>query len=221
MAHAVVLDQAAAPKMPESHAAAAGSWRPTHPREARTYLAAVTHTWWVAGGWALDLFLGNESRPHKDLDIGILRCNAANVMAELSHFEFFEARDGRLYRLEDDAPRTTVNCLWGRPRGTDQWVLELLLDDSKHGEWIFRRDRDIRYPLDLLVQYDAGNIPYVAPEIQLLYKASRTRDGDEADFERVAPHLNPRARAWLCRAVTRLNGAHPWLRSLAAPPVSS
>jgi hypothetical protein len=186
--------------------------RPT--REASAYLTAVTHRWWIAGGWALDLFVGAESRPHKDLDIGILRRDAAAVMAGMSSFEFFEAMAGKLYRLEGDAPSANVHCLWARPVGSDQWLLELLLDESEHGDWVFRRDSRIRYPLDLIVQYDSNQIPYVAPEIQLLYKASRTRPEDEADFQRTVPHLSPRARAWLRRAVAILDPDHRWLRPL-------
>jgi hypothetical protein len=139
--------------MREIHATTAGPWRATHPREVPAYLAGVKPRWWVAGGWALDLFLGKQSRAHKVLDIGILRRDAPDVVAELSGFEFFEAKDGRLFRLEG-MPRATVNSLWGRPFGSQQWVLELLLDEADQGEWIFRRDRNIRYPLDLLVQYD-------------------------------------------------------------------
>jgi hypothetical protein len=192
----------------------AGTWRQTHPREASTFLAAIAHRWWVAGGWALDLYLGTAGRPHKDLDIGILRRDAPDVIASMSSFEFFEALTGRLYRLESGVPRADVNCLWGRPLGTDQWVLELLLDESEHRDWIFRRDRTIRYPLELFVQYDPNQIPYLVPEIQLLYKASRTRPEDEADFERTAPHLSAHARAWLRRAIASLDPAHRWLRSL-------
>jgi hypothetical protein len=202
--------------MPKIYGAAAGPWRATHPREASAYLTAFTHRWWIAGGWALDLFLGTEGRPHKDLDIGILRRDAPDVMAGMSSFEFFEAMDGKLYRLESEAPRTNVHCLWGRPFGTEEWVLELLLDESERGDWVFRRDSRIRYPLDLLVQYDSNQIPYVAPEIQLLYKASRTRAEDETDFERTVPHLSPRAQAWLRRAVATLDPAHRWLRPLGA-----
>src|SRR5579871_6610947 len=49
--------------MPQIYAMAAGPWRATHPREARACLTAVTHRWWIAGGWALDLFLGAERPP--------------------------------------------------------------------------------------------------------------------------------------------------------------
>jgi hypothetical protein len=70
----------------------------------------------VAGGWARDLFVGSQSRPHKDLDIGILRRDVLKVLPALSSWEIFEAKDGLLRRLrEGDAPGTNVNSLWCRP----------------------------------------------------------------------------------------------------------
>jgi hypothetical protein len=60
---------------------ATGPWQPRHPREAPQLLASVKSRWWVAGGWALDLFVGSRSRPHKDLDIGILRRDAPTCIA--------------------------------------------------------------------------------------------------------------------------------------------
>src|SRR4051794_3932232 len=31
--------------------------------------------WWIAGGWAIDLWLGQQTREHVDLDIVTLRTN--------------------------------------------------------------------------------------------------------------------------------------------------
>jgi len=41
------------------------------PHEALVLLSTLRAPWWVAGGWALDLYLGEITRAHKDLDIGI------------------------------------------------------------------------------------------------------------------------------------------------------
>src|SRR5580693_6175690 len=64
-------------------------WEPTHPRAAPELLAGLTCPWWIAGGWALDLFSGRQSRPHRDLDVGILRRDAPRVIAALPDWEFF------------------------------------------------------------------------------------------------------------------------------------
>lgn len=192
---------------------AAGSWQPKHPRDAPRLLSSVTSQWWVAGGWALDLFVGGQSRPHKDLDIGILRRDARRVLDSMAGWEFFEAKQGRLYCLEQQEPRLGVHSLWSRPIGQSQWVLELMLDESEGDSWVFRRERKIRCALDLAISHNSERIPYLAPELQLLYKANRVRAADDADFQRVAPHLDDRARAWLHDALKEIDPDHPWLGS--------
>ena len=36
-------------------------------------------TWFIAGGWAIDLFLGKETREHKDLEIALFRKDQLNL----------------------------------------------------------------------------------------------------------------------------------------------
>jgi len=107
-----------------------------------------------------------------------------------------------------------VNSLWGRLLGQRQWMLELLLDDSEGDFWVFRRKREICRRLDLAISYTKERIPYLAPEIQLLYKANRLRPVDDADFHRVAPSLDGRACSWLRDALAGVDAAHPWLNAL-------
>jgi hypothetical protein len=202
--------------MAESMRTAAQGWEPTHPRDAPRLLAGLTCPWWIAGGWALDLFVGRESRPHKDLDVGIRRRELPQVIADLPEWEFFAAKDGALRRLGGREPEPRVNSLWGRPRGASRWVLELLLDDCDGDAWVFRRRREIRRPFAEAVRFDRTRIPYLAPEIQLLYKAQRPRPEDEGDFRHVAPRLDDRARAFLRDALARIEPDHPWLKALAA-----
>lgn len=142
---------------------AAGIWQPIHPREARSLLSHIPGSWWVAGGWALDLFIGRQGRPHKDLDIGILRRDLRPALACLSGWELFEAKGGELFGPVEVDAREDVNSLWGRQIGTDGWVLELVLDDSEGDQWLFRRDRCIRRGLDTVFRYDSERIPYLVP----------------------------------------------------------
>jgi hypothetical protein len=89
-----------------------GSWRTLTPQQAVVLLSAIRSPWWIAGGWALDLFLGEVTRAHKDLDVGIFRSDAATVVAALSGWVFFEANNGVLTPLAAGAmPRAEVNSL--------------------------------------------------------------------------------------------------------------
>jgi hypothetical protein len=52
-------------------------------------MAGFPQPWWVAGGWALDLFLGRKTRPHADLEISIL---AADQGALFEHLRGWDLR---------------------------------------------------------------------------------------------------------------------------------
>ena len=69
-------------------------------------------------------------------------------------------------------------------------------------------------PLEETVRRDRQGIPYLAPEVQLLYKSRRARPHDEADFARVAPTLDLAAREWLRDALAISEPGHRWLSAL-------
>jgi hypothetical protein len=174
--------------------------------------------WWFAGGWALDLYAGAQSRPHHDLDVGVLRRDVPAVIAALSNWEFFEAKSGVLTRLGEGAiPRNDVNCLWCRQKGTAAWTLEFLMDESLGDSWVFRRQPAIRRPLSTIIQRSPDGLPYLAAEIQLLYKSRDLRARDRIDFDHIAPRLSPDARAWLRDALERISPGHEWMKALGAP----
>jgi aminoglycoside-2''-adenylyltransferase len=50
-----------------------GRWQPWNLDKAATFFAALHVPWWIAGGWAIDLFLGRQTREHEDLDVLMLR----------------------------------------------------------------------------------------------------------------------------------------------------
>jgi hypothetical protein len=196
---------------------AAGVWQQVHPSEAAQWLSGLGNPWWIAGGWAIDLFLGRQSRSHKDLDIGILRRDALRVTSALAGYEFFEVKDGILTPLNPRTPpQADVNSLWARPASSAPWALQILLDDARGESWIFRREPRIELPLSIAIRRHSNHIPYLAPEVQLLYKARAVREQDQADFNIAAPRLAAGARAWLRASLEISDPKHPWLESLAA-----
>jgi len=92
-----------------------------------------------------------------------------------------------------------------------------MLDDAEDGEWVYRRDPTVRRRISLVGSVSGGGIPYVVPEIQLLYKAEQIRPKDEIDFAAVLPVLAPAQREWLARAIHTCHGdSHPWLSRLGS-----
>ena len=192
-----------------------GHWCPLQPRAVATLLANINAPWWVAGGWALDFFLGFETRSHDDLDVGVLRRDVTAVTANFPGWEFFEAKSQALYRLEPgESPRPEVNSLWCRPSSATGWSFELMLDEADGDTWVFRRLPTIRRSLAEAIRRSPDGIPFLAPEVQLLYKARLPREKYLEDFERVLPRLAHGERAWLRGALSSVDPEHAWLTRL-------
>ncbi len=195
---------------------APGAWQAVDPATGAGWFSTLEVPWWIAGGRALDLYLGRQCRAHADLDVGVLRRDIMTVLAALSSWEIFEAKDGALTRLGvGEVPRSAVHSLWCRPTGTTLWRFELMLDESIDDMWCYRRELSIRRPLSLVIHRNPSGIPYLAPEIQLLYKARWSRAQDQADFQLIAPRLDATARAWLVDGLARTETGHRWIAALS------
>ncbi len=173
--------------------------------------------WWVAGGTALDLFLGTVTRFHEDLDIEVLRIDQLKLQQLLGAWDLHVAQGGRLrpwaggeYLPAGDG------SIWCRRDPDAEWILQVLFGESGDGHWEFRRNRNVSLPLEALGRRTPGGIPYLTPAVQLLFKAQDTRPKDRADFEAVVPHLESPDRAWLISALAATGARHPWLARLEA-----
>jgi len=92
--------------------------------------------------------------------------------------------------------------------------LDIFREPHDGDTWIRRRDRSIRLPYEQIIVTSPEGIPYLAPQIVLLFKAKHRRPKDQADSTGVLPLLNPARRAWLAAALARVHPAHPWIREL-------
>ena len=190
-----------------------GSW--SRPEHAAAWLGSFPRPWWIAGGIALELFLGRSIRDHADLDVGVFRDTQAALHEALTGFELYAAHAGALRRLERwQAAGPEVHSLWCLRPGSRQWELEILLEHRDHEDWVFRRNPSIRLPIRRLTRTSARGIDFLGPEIQLLYKARGRRPRDETDFRAVVPALDGGARAWLRDALASTHPGHPWLERL-------
>lgn len=78
-----------------------------------------------------------------------------------------------------------------------------------------RRDLRISSPLNSVWSYSETGIPYLNPEIVLLYKAKNTREKDHQDFITVKDHLDNMKRQWLKSALELHEPEHKWIQQLA------
>lgn len=76
--------------------------------------------------------------------------------------------------------------------------------------WICRRDARIRRRYADLIRHDPNGLPFLAPEVALLFKAKATRDKDHGDFAGTLPLLDASQRQWLVDALALVHPDHPW-----------
>jgi hypothetical protein len=91
------------------------------------------------------------------------------------------------------------------------WRLDVVREPWEGDTWTCRRDAALRRPGSEVVAHTSDGIPYVRPEIALLFKAKHTRDKDQADFEASLPLLDRLQRAWLTDALELVHPGHPWI----------
>ena len=165
------------------------------------------------GGYAIELAAGRPVRGHDDIDVLILRRDQAGVLRALSLWELWAADPPGHLRpwVPGEILPAAVHDVWCRPRGRGTWHLQLMLDESEGDQWVSRHSPCIRLPIADLGCRSPDGIPYLAPEVQLLYKARAPRSKDEVDLEAALPLLSPRQRAWLAAALrTAYGGRSPW-----------
>jgi hypothetical protein len=181
------------------------SWLPT-------IAPGLPWPWAVAGGWAIDLFVGQVTRTHADLEITILRRDQLKARTALNgwHLEAIDNGEPTPWHADTDlAP--SIHEIHGR-RGAEK--LELLLSESEGEHWIYRRDRRIALSLSTAF-LETKPIPYLAPEVVLLFKSKDTRPKDHLDFHRSREMLTAGQRRWLRTALDMVQPAHPWIKALA------
>jgi len=207
-----------------------GRWLPWSVNEVAALFAGTAFSWWIAGGWAIDLFVGRQTRLHSDIDVVALRRDQLAVQAALSGWDLHVADPPgtlRPWQRGEELP-VAVNDIWCRPHADSPWVLQLMLAecDREGRRWVFRRDPRISRPVSQLGQRTSDGVPYLTPEVQLLYKAKGRRPKDEQDFESAWPLLTPAALRWLVSRLEMSEPGHPWVarvsttRSTGEPPAS-
>jgi hypothetical protein len=192
------------------------AWDAWTPAEIARRLAALAVPWCVVGGWAVDLFLGTQTREHEDLEIAVLREHFAHVRRALDGVVFHVVGDGEVRRLADAAdPAPDKHQNWVLDVAAMAWRVDVMLEPGDSSTWVFRRDESIRARRSFMVQRTADGIPFLGPHGVLLYKAKAARPKDEADLARCLPRLTDDRRAWLAAALARAHPGHSWLDRVA------
>jgi len=172
--------------------------------------------WALCGGWAIDAWIGRQTRTHLDVDVAISTGDQARLLERfadgwllLGHDPFDDDSD-----TPWDGHRLVVPAhVHARGHGLD---LDVQLNDVDGDAWVLRRAPRLTRAAAQCVRLSRWGLPTLAPELLLLFKADGDiRDHDEADFRALEPHLVPEERAWLRVAIAARDQAHPWVAALA------
>jgi hypothetical protein len=191
-----------------------GPWEPLTPPEVVERFAGIAEPWWIAGGYAIELFVGRPIRSHGDIDVLLLRRDQALIHDVLPGWDIHAADPPGSLRPWPAGERLPehVHDIWCRERSDGPWRMQFMLDRSAGDAWICRRDERIRRPIDSLRR---DGTQALAPEIQLLYKARGLRLKDEVDFAAALPLLDADQRRWLDDGLALTSPDHPWRAALA------
>ena len=200
----------------EMSASSLGRWQPLAPAEIAALMERCSAAWWIAGGYAIDAFIGRfDRRHHDDVDVGVLARDQSEIRRSLPDWDFQCADPpGRLRPwLRDERLDEPVHDVWVREHSDGRWRLQLVLNPSRGEHWVYRRDGRVSRPLDKLV-FESDGIAFLAPEVQLLFKSKTLRRKDEQDFDDALPLLDDAQRRWLRSSLEVAHPGHPWMSRL-------
>jgi len=192
-----------------------GLWDPLAIPELAEVLHGLEARWWVAGGFALEAFVGRRWREHDDIDAAVRREDQEALRDTLIGWDVHVADPPGTLRpwLAGEHLDAAIHDIWVRRDATSPWRFQLMLDESDGDDWVFRRDARIRLPMTGLT-WEHDGLLFIKPEVQLLYKSRGRRAKDEVDLRVVLPLLQDGARRWLVEALELADPSNPWLPTI-------
>jgi hypothetical protein len=196
-----------------------GTWDPLTPARMGELLAEFGVQWWICGGYAIEAFVGRAFREHEDFDFGIIRDDQLAVQRHLASWDLQAADPPGTLRpwvpgeFLGELLGEGIHTAWARRSAGEPWEFQVMFDEAVGAEWVYRRDPRVRRPLDTLT-FERDGLPYLAPEVQLLYKSKGRRPKDEVDFATTTPLLSTEQREWLRAALALSDPQNPWLSRL-------
>lgn len=204
--------------------------------QTKELLSAAPFDWAVCGGFAIDLFLGRDTRPHGDVDLCAFEKDRPAIQRFMLEkgWNVYEFRGmGKVRPLEKSSVSETGRNLMCFLPGcdlvqfypceeegllyhqffhkgmTELNYLEFLFAPTDGNALVFSPSPDVRRELDQAIFHRDG-IPYLAPEIALLHKArDPERPESVADFQAAFPNLDPEQKRWYLDSFRRLYPDRP------------
>jgi hypothetical protein len=198
---------------------AVGSFHPV--AAAARVMRGYRHPWFISGGWAIDLFVGRVTREHEDIEVGAFFPHQEDLRKHLAGWELARIRNDAWQSWADGDPIELPEFqIQARSARRAPRVFDIFLNPLDGSDWVSRRHPDLRRPAAEIAARTAArghapsNVPYLVPEVQLLYKAKYHRPKDDADFEAAVGTMTAAQRGWLRETLEAHHPGDPWIRSL-------
>ena len=191
-------------------------WKPLSVEEVFTTFADAPFQWCLAGGYAVEQFLGSSHRAHGDIDVLVYRDDQLSVQRWLEGWQLYAAHPPGTLRAwsKDEYLPYGIHDIWAHRSRANVWQMQLMLAEVEGDERFSRRNPLIRGSReDLMTEYNG--LPCIRIEVQLMYKAKNPRLKDEQDFQACLPCMDEQSKQWLKNSLRLL---HPeglaWLEAL-------
>lgn len=210
--------------------------------QAHQLLNGCPFNWAFCGGYAIDLFLNQTTRKHGDIDICVFENDRDRIIVHMRNagwnvYQFLGG--GKVRRIlpgdASDSGRNLMcvkeNCALVDFFPCDEhhtfWYvfhhtgmkkldyLEFLFNQTDGNDLIIHSVPMAKRAMEKAILHN-GDLPYLAPEIALLYKAANAEQPEyQQDYERSLPHLNNEQADWLQRNLQmRYPQGHRWLKTV-------
>jgi hypothetical protein len=194
----------------------------------------------ICGGYAIDLFLNRNIRKHSDIDVSVCWKDRDRIILFMKSmgWDIYEMCGGgkahhisdirmqlklkrNIFCFKDDCDLINLTALDEKDMynidfkhcGQEELnFIEYLFNDRNEDSFIYARNKEITLPVSKAVM--TGNeIPYLAPELVLLYKSTDTeREGYQLDFDTAIAKMSNEQKEWLQIALKALNpSGHKWI----------
>lgn len=210
--------------------------------QATDFLRPAPFTWAVCGGYALDLFHGQPLRSHGDIDICVLETDRAAILSFMLQKGWcvYEFRgQGKVRPLDASSVSEkgrnlmcfTPDCQLVRFYPCEEEgmlyheflhdatapfnYIEFLFNQASGTNFVFNAGKAIEHELSRAILKRNG-IPYLAPELVLLHKASNPDTEKHLfDFQHTYPHMSAEQQDWFAQSLARMHpDGHPWQNPL-------
>ena len=131
---------------------------------------------WLDGGWGIDALLGEQTRPHEDVDLVVGIEDVPALITELGN---------RGFHLAEGRPRSNFVLTDANHRKVD--VHPVAFDDEGNGHYTMENDEIWIYPGDGFAgtgNVGAKSVRCLTPEVQVLcHKGYELDEDDVRDLE--------------------------------------